>query len=101
MQFEWDRNKSLSNLETHGISFDDAIALWRSPNIESETAAHNDDVRMLVTGIIGGKHWTAVITPRGEKTRIISVRRAREHEREAYDERFKEGSDGRGNRPGV
>lgn len=31
------------------------------------------------------KHWTAVWTPRGEKTRIISVRRARDKEVQLYE----------------
>ncbi len=90
MQFEWDRNKSLSNLEKHGISFDDAIALWRSPVLKLDTAPRSDEVRKMEIGTIGGKHWTAITTPRDPRTRIISVRRSRNDEKEAYDEWLRE-----------
>lgn len=33
--------------------------------------------RFLVIGTIGEKHWSAVITYRNEKVRVISVRRSR------------------------
>ena len=39
----------------------------------------------LVIGVISGKHWSAVITPRGSKTRIISARRSRREEMELYE----------------
>jgi uncharacterized DUF497 family protein len=35
--------------------------------------------------MIEGRHWTAFFTLRGEAIRIISVRRARDDEVEAYD----------------
>jgi uncharacterized DUF497 family protein len=36
-------------------------------------------------GMISGKHWSAVITYRGEKVRLISVRRSRVEEVEIYE----------------
>ena len=41
--------------------------------------------RILVIGRIGDVIWTAVVTERGEATRIISVRRARQEEVAVYD----------------
>jgi uncharacterized DUF497 family protein len=35
--------------------------------------------------MIGAKHWTAICTMRGERVRIISVRRARKDEVRHYD----------------
>lgn len=43
-------------------------------------ARTQDEPRWLVIGRIDGKHWSAVVTRRGEHTRIISVRRARDEE---------------------
>jgi uncharacterized DUF497 family protein len=35
--------------------------------------------------MIAGKHWTVVITYRGETVRIISMRRSRKEEVEIYE----------------
>ncbi|MCG6134692.1 MAG: BrnT family toxin [Nostoc sp. LLA-1] len=39
-----------------------------------------DEPRLIVIGQINKKHWTAVITYRSERVRIISIRRARDEE---------------------
>jgi uncharacterized DUF497 family protein len=39
----------------------------------------------MVVGRIGQKHWSAIVTLRGEKTRIISVRRSRNEEKDLYE----------------
>jgi uncharacterized DUF497 family protein len=70
--FEFDPAKSAANLAKHGIDFEAAQALW------------TDDLR-LVVGWIDGNVWTAVVTMRGEATRIISVRRSREEEVRRYE----------------
>ncbi len=41
--------------------------------------------RWLVVGWMGGRHWSAVVTYRGDRIRIISVRRARDEEIEIYE----------------
>ena len=85
MEFEYDPNKSASNKAKHGIDFEEAQRLWDGAVYEVEAEARNDDVRYLVLGIIEGKHWTAIATKRLGRIRIISVRRSRDYEREAYD----------------
>jgi hypothetical protein len=44
-----------------------------------------DEPRFLVVGRIADKHWSAVITYRGDTRRIISVRRSRSTEVEIYE----------------
>ena len=44
-----------------------------------------DEPRFLVIGRIGAKHWSAIVTYRDEKVRIISVRRSRKEEIELYE----------------
>ena len=39
----------------------------------------------MVIGRIGGKHWSAIVTPRGDNIRIISVRRSRTEEVALYE----------------
>ena len=44
-----------------------------------------DEPRFVIIGRIGAKLWAAVVTYRGEKIRIISVRRARKSEMALYE----------------
>jgi uncharacterized DUF497 family protein len=48
-------------------------------------ARTRDELRPIVIGLIDGRHWSAVITHRGERVRIISVRRSRREEVAIYE----------------
>ena len=85
MQFEFDKKKSISNKRKHGIDFLDGQALWDDPERLELPAKTVGEQRYMLIGKICGKHWSAVFTIRGERTRIISVRRARRNEVEAYE----------------
>lgn len=85
MNFEYDPAKSASNLAKHGIDFDRAQALWDDPRMLEAPARTEDEPRFLSIGRIGGQHWSAVWTPRGDAVRIISVRRARKEEIGYYE----------------
>lgn len=83
--FEFDDEKSKANLHKHGIDFYDAQALWEDQDLLEVRTKSSDEPRYLMIGIIGIKHWSAVITYRGQKIRIISVRRSRKKEVELYE----------------
>ena len=85
MPFEYDPQKSESNRAKHGIDFDEAQALLDDDAYLEIPAKNFDEPRFLVIGRIKGKHWSAVITYRGETIRIISVRRSRDEEIELYE----------------
>ncbi len=87
MGFEFDDNKSQSNKEKHGIDFVEAQVLWNDPDRIEIPALTQEEPRVLVIGKIALKHWSAVITYRGENVRLISVRRARLKEVEIYEGR--------------
>lgn len=84
MFFEFDAAKSAVNKDKHGIDFEQAQALWEGTHIQTKIDASIEE-RFLVTGMIEDKHWSAIITYRGQKIRIISVRRARKEERMYYE----------------
>jgi uncharacterized DUF497 family protein len=84
MGFEFDPAKSAANLKKHGIDFIDAQALWRDPDRLEVPARSLDEPRTQVIGRIGDLVWSAFITRRGDRIRIISVRRARHEEKAAY-----------------
>lgn len=83
--FEFDRAKSEANRAKHGIDFVEAQALWTDPNLLEIPARAVDEPRLLMIGLIEGKHWSAVVTHRNENIRIISVRRSREEEVALYE----------------
>lgn len=83
--FEFDPQKSASNLKKHGIDFVDAQELWEDPDLLEVPARTSDEPRYLVVGRIQGKHWSAVITYRGNTIRIIAVRRSRDSEVAIYE----------------
>jgi uncharacterized protein len=85
IKFEFDENKSQTNLEKHGIDFVDAQRLWDDTDLLEIPAKTVDEPRSLVIGIISGIHWSGVITYRGNRIRIISVRRSRKEEVSLYE----------------
>lgn len=85
MEFEFDPGKSARNREKHGIDFDEAQGLWLDPFRVEVPARTVDEVRWLVIGQIDGKHWSAVVTIRQARVRIISVRRSRDEEVSIYE----------------
>jgi uncharacterized DUF497 family protein len=83
--FEYDSNKSISNLEKHGIDFVAAQELWLDTDLIELQVKSEDEPRFLVIGLIANKHWSVVITYRGSKVRIISARCSRKKEVELYE----------------
>ena len=88
MGFEFDSEKSKSNNQKHGIDFVEAQRMWESPILELHSK-NEAEPRLLVIGIIDDVHWTAIVTYRGESTRIISVRRSRDEEKEIYRRNYR------------
>lgn len=84
MEFEYDPVKSASNLEKHGISFDEAQKIWKDSFRIEIPARISDEKRALVIGNIDGIIWSAIITMREDSIRIISVRKARKNEKQIY-----------------
>lgn len=85
MQLEYDPETSEANRIKHGIDFDQAQALWSDPFLIEAPALTEDEPRFVAVGRIGATHWTAIVTWRGERLRIISERRARKREIERYE----------------
>ena len=85
MLFEFDDAKSRSNKAKHGIDFVEAQALWLDERLIAIPARTDDEPRFLVIGRIENRYWSAVITYRGDRIRIISARRSREEEVALYE----------------
>ena len=86
MEFEFDVRKSEANRLKHGIDFVHAQALWQDSRLLEIPARTIDEPRALVIGRIDDKCWSAIITYRDDRIRLISVRRARAEEIRWYEE---------------
>jgi len=85
VEFEFDERKSRANKVKHGIDFVEAQALWLDEALIEISARSEVEQRVLVVGLMGGKHWSALITYRGEVVRLISARRSRDEEVAIYE----------------
>lgn len=85
MEFEFDPVKSDGNKRKHGIDFVEAQALWDDADLIEIPARIVDEPRYVVIGRIGPRHWSGIITYRGEKIRIISVRPSSGKEVDIYE----------------
>jgi uncharacterized DUF497 family protein len=85
VEFDYDQNKSERNHAKHGLDFEQAKVLWSDPKRVEFVARFSDEPRLGLVGKLGDKLWTAIFTTRENRTRLISVRRAREHEEALYN----------------
>jgi uncharacterized protein len=85
MGFEYDPDKSAENRRKHGLDFEEAQALWADSALVEIPARVTDEPRWVLIGKIEQKHWSAVVTRRGDNVRIISVRRSRHEEVAIYE----------------
>ena len=82
---EFDAAKNAQNIRTRGIGFErfSAMDLETAISVE-DTRKDYSELRLRVFGYIDRLLHAAVITPRGEKIRVISLRRANRREERAY-----------------
>ena len=87
MIYDYDLEKDAANLEKHDVTlafgrqvFDD-FSLLIVPTIRQE----DEEERYKAIGRVGQKLWTAVHVYRGERVRLISIRRSNAGERKAYN----------------
>jgi uncharacterized DUF497 family protein len=85
MDFEFDAEKSASNKDKHGIDFVEAQALWHYNRCLIVPAKSSGELRFALIAKLGEKHWVAFYTLRGDTVRVISVRRARDMEKQRYE----------------
>lgn len=87
MKFEWDENKNKSNIEKHGIDFDDAKGVFKDENsiVSPDLRKDYGEGRWKIIGKIFGSIISVIYTMREEAIRIISARKASRKEREEYN----------------
>lgn len=89
MEFEWDEVKRRANYAKHGLDFRDAEKIFQGITLTAED--HRQDygeTRYISLGLLGDMVVVVVYTERSEKTRIISMRKANQREKKAYEEKI-------------
>ncbi len=89
MKIEWDPRKAQTNLEKHGVSFEEAATALSDPM--AATGADPDrsasEERYVTFGVSGkGRLIVVSHTEKDETIRIISARKASKGERKLYEE---------------
>jgi uncharacterized DUF497 family protein len=86
-EFEWDDEKELLNLQKHGVTFEEAKAIFKDPlAVTIDDPEHSDDENRFVTiGItFFNDVYVIVHADRENRVRIISARHATRAERRKF-----------------
>ncbi len=87
--FEWDEEKKLQNATNHGLSFEDAELVFNGPCLTfQDTRIEYQEERFITIGFLERRMVVIAHTPRGDNTRIISMRKANSREQKNYQKRF-------------
>ena len=88
-RFEWDKLKAGTNLEKHGVPFDEALTVFADPlaRIRDDPDQSIEERREIIVGHSVRRRTLVVgFSERGTKVRIITARRATAKERKNYEE---------------
>jgi uncharacterized DUF497 family protein len=86
--FEWDLKKAKTNLEKHGISFEEASTAFKDPlSLTIDDPLHSsDEERLILIGMSYNYRMLVIVhTVSGDNIRIISARKATKKERNYYE----------------
>lgn len=87
IEFEWNINKAQSNIEKHGVTFEEAAEVFFDPFYQEGDATSNDEQRDFIIGYsLAQRLLLVVYVERGERNRIISARPTTRTERQLYEQ---------------
>ncbi|MFN8405612.1 MAG: BrnT family toxin [Anaerolineales bacterium] len=90
MKFEWDPSKAASNIRKHGISFEEAITVFKDPLafIFDDTAHSEHEHREIIIGLSALRRMILVcfVERYEDIIRIVSARPATRQEIKDYEE---------------
>ena len=92
MQFEWDEEKRQANLQKHDVDFRDVGSVFQGPHLTYSSPVAKEKRRVAIGRLRrperpegwSGPLVAVVFVKREDTYRIISARRARDNERQAY-----------------
>ncbi len=86
MDYEWDETKAQENRRNHGIDFADAATVFEDDLSLTALDDASEEERFVTLGMDAMERLLAVVyTWRGDRIRIISVRKATSSECRQYE----------------
>lgn len=88
MRFEWDVRKARANQRKHGVSFDEAMTVFRDPlSATFDDPDHSIyELRLITVGFSERSRLVVVChTEQGDAIRIFSARLATAHEKKRHE----------------
>lgn len=83
--YEWDAEKAILNLSHHGVSFDQVVEFeWSKAIIIPDKRHEYGESRFIAMAPIDDRLYVLVYTPRINKIRVISFRKANRREVQIY-----------------
>jgi uncharacterized DUF497 family protein len=89
MEFEWDESKAAQNEKKHKVSFEEASTVFAdvlSSTFHDPDHSFEEDRYVTIGTSDRGRVLLISHTNRASRIRILSARKAKPHEREAYEE---------------
>lgn len=85
MEIEYDPVKRQKTLLNRRLDFDRCLEVFSGPTLEMEdTRFDYNETRYITFGLLDVRMVVVVWTPRGNKRRIISMRKANEREKQRF-----------------
>ena len=84
MDFEWSAAKRIAVLEARGLDFIDAEILFDGRPLHTVASPRGAEERWLSVGELNGRLVAVVWIRRSDTIRIITMRRARNEEKQRY-----------------
>lgn len=89
VNFEWDEQKNQANIRKHGLSFADAWEILKAPMlVDVDDRFPYGEERWVGIGRLQSRIVVVCTELDDETIRIISLRKALSHEREAYEQQW-------------
>ncbi|MBK4739137.1 BrnT family toxin [Noviherbaspirillum pedocola] len=86
MEIEYDSAKDENNVRKHGVSLADAGLIdWSSALIRRDLRRDYEEQRYQAFGMLNGRLYLVVFTPRNGAMRVISMRKANKREERKYE----------------
>jgi uncharacterized protein len=86
-EFEWDENKAQTNLEKHGVTFEEATEVFLDPfHVVGDASAKGEEREFALGYSLAERLLFVVHVERVESIRMISARVAIRTERKIYEQ---------------
>ena len=84
--YEWDDDKNKANIARHRVAFDEAEQFaWEGALVASDDRQDYRESRFVAVGYVGHRLHVLAFTERGDKVRVISLRKANKREVKRYE----------------